>query len=730
MTDEEQGAAPVRPDEHGRPRFVLGLTMAGAVSAGAYTAGVLDYLVRILARQERLTRPGQPGHGRGPVVVLKVMSGASAGAVCAALAVTSLVGGDGDGAEAGAGPKGRTHPYDIWVRRLRLDGADGLLGLADLAPAGRGGPAPVASALDSSSLDRAVDATLAGLSWSGWRAGWIAEDLELFLTVTNLNGVPYAVPFTGEGGKQSDVHPMMTHATVRHFRLSGLGTQDVRSEWLRVWHDDGIPLTLEPGAPISVRRPAPQAPHPSPRDEGWIALRETALASGAFPGGLAARTLRVGLDELRDGSDQPRRGGALPVNVDPTTAPLPLLGAARSAAHVAVDGGVLNNEPFEYARFTLRPAATGDEAKARGPLAPNERNPMAADRAVLMIDPFPEGAAFSEAALDDPAEAALAAVLPKVLAAMKGEARFKLDELLAAADARICSRFLMSPSRGEDLAGAAAIACGALGGFGGFFDEAFRAHDFALGRRNCQQFLRRHFTVDARHHVFGDPDGPPGRIALLAVGLEGEPDLPEPAWPAMDSARLEATLAALERRLDALAAATGRRAGAASRAALQVGWAFARRRVTAQLRRIVLTDLLRRGQVALPAPLLDAVQAAAGGGPFGACAVLAELVGPGPDLRTAAGVATAIRARSKGERWRPGRDAHRATTEDAETVGRVLDALAAHGARPFEVGVYAGLRRDGAQVRAWHHAPDRAPPFFRARASGLFGEPDSDLPQA
>jgi hypothetical protein len=34
-----------------------------------------------------------------------------------------------------------------------------------------------------------------------------------------------------------------------------------------------------------------------------------------------------------------------------------------------------------------------------------------------------------------------------------------------------------------------------LGAFGGFFERGFRAHDYQLGRRNCQKFLSDHFRL-------------------------------------------------------------------------------------------------------------------------------------------------------------------------------------------------------------------------------------------
>ena len=62
--------------------FRLGINMAGAVSAGSYTAGVLDFLIEALdawyAAKEH--RDAVPMHE----VSLEVLSGASAGGMCAA----------------------------------------------------------------------------------------------------------------------------------------------------------------------------------------------------------------------------------------------------------------------------------------------------------------------------------------------------------------------------------------------------------------------------------------------------------------------------------------------------------------------------------------------------------------------------------------------------------------------------------------------------------------------
>src|SRR5436309_7074225 len=73
--------------------FEIGLVMAGAISAGAYTAGVIDFLIQALDEWEAAKRfarahPGHPQARECPMheVRIRVMAGASAGGMTAALA--------------------------------------------------------------------------------------------------------------------------------------------------------------------------------------------------------------------------------------------------------------------------------------------------------------------------------------------------------------------------------------------------------------------------------------------------------------------------------------------------------------------------------------------------------------------------------------------------------------------------------------------------------------------
>ena len=65
----------------------------------------------------------------------------------------------------------------------------------------------------------------------------------------------------------------------------------------------------------------------------------------------------------------------------------------------------------------------------------------------------------------------------------------------------IRSRFLIAPMRETARAGEGDLASGGLAGFAGFVHERLRLHDFQLGRRNCQKFLKDHFTVHADNPI-------------------------------------------------------------------------------------------------------------------------------------------------------------------------------------------------------------------------------------
>lgn len=591
--------------------FVVGLTMAGAVSAGAYTAGVLDYLFRAIDRHNAsVAEPEAPDHDPRPRhrVVVKVMSGASAGGVCAGLALAGLIDRQQPGTrrlrppeeksfagEAGAVAYDVTLPplHRVWVEDIDLfsDQSTGLLGRQDLDNEKR-----VTALLNGAHLDDAANAALRNVTWGesgaagvhpGQPYDFLASGLDLFLTTTNLMGVPYAVSFQGDTPAEGlgHRHRMAQHSTVRHFRVDALGAREVTSHWLESWHDAGIGLAL-PDQPGGIVPFVEATGEDGANAAAWQALKTSALATGAFPAGLPSRLVAARAEDFGQiGDADSATGGAMPIDVDPgkvalARPDLDKLVSTDPVNYVAVDGGVANNEPFEYARFTIRKF---DRRKKE--LVRNPRGAVEADRAVIMIDPFPEGPVFEDLTAEQASETlGLVRSVMGLLPALINQARFKPGELINAADRDIHSRFLIRPSRPRHLRefsdadagamaadqmlyGQAAIASGAFGGFSGFFDHSFRVHDFLLGQENCKRFLEDEFRLAVKNEILRLPEAHPRRqghekcpiIFLDAPGGADEgPALAHrpvtvPAWPRLGPGRLSRLLRQAQERLKLVA---------------------------------------------------------------------------------------------------------------------------------------------------------------------------------
>ncbi len=666
--------------------FLLGLTLAGSISAGAYLAGVVDFLVRALdAHAAGVTgEGGARKHGKPPVV-LKVVSGTSGGGTSASLLVASLLDGIGGDREADrlryldpAGEErcctvGLQRLFRLWVDELSLDGdaeRTGMLDVADLDQA-REKARPIPSLLSGLAIDRAADRALETTTWArGAPYPFLAQPLDLFVTTTNLQGVVYKVDFAA-GAK----HTMSRHGMARHFSVHGLGAHQAGSAWLEAYGDAGVALRLPAKDGKVDLGPRQTGPDGEDRGTGWTALRESAVASGAFPVGFPARFVPGTMGEHQRFPDaEIGEGGAWPLDVPrygppletpPTGAgaatepepapeatseagakaePLPLRDvmpapdwgegqaeAGRRLTYVAIDGGVINNEPFEYARYTLRrprPNATGRETDW---LLPNERRPDKADRAVIMVDAFPEGGVFADVSEQTEAQVA-AAGLPGVLGGMLGallaHARFKPAELVAAYDEEVKSRFMIAPSRepmGDEapVYSSSLLACGAMGGFSGFLDRRFRVHDYILGQRNCQRFLQAHFTLDPGHLFFRNAgpwsrlteDGKPAPRPIIELDAPLSTQIQPPALPKMTLDELEALRPAIRARAEGLAR-TGLASAAPRRAvslALRAWWCMAgREQATGFVMRTLEAALVEHGvmEMALEAELRAAIEAA------------------------------------------------------------------------------------------------------------------------
>lgn len=439
--------------------FHLGINMAGAVSAGAYTAGVLDFLIEALEewyKAKAAPGPAVPMHN----VSIDVFSGASAGGMCAAIA-SAMVQGPFEHIRnpQDAQIKDTTNKfYESWVNRIDIEW---LLQTTDLGPG-----AKILSLLDSEIIDEIADYALAPTP-VGANPAYISDSLTLFVTLTNVRGVPFSLSADADGSAEESI---AYYADRLQFETVRKPTDSPQFTGART-----LPLEFDPQ----------QTPSPG----SWSLLGDAAKATGAFPLFLKPREIDRLAGEYMNSPWQPL--------ADPTlegVKPLWTLDTAEAPFKTLnVDGGVTNNDPFELAHDYLaihNPLAVRD--CNTGQLL-NPRTPQEANCAVLSVAPFPSKEVFDPQFSFEKASSILG-MLPSLFTALISQSRFLGESLSADMGKSSCSRFVMAPADARHPGGNA-LQCGLLSAFGGFFERGFRAHDYQLGRRNCQKFLRDNFRL-------------------------------------------------------------------------------------------------------------------------------------------------------------------------------------------------------------------------------------------
>ena len=442
--------------------FEIGFVMAGAISVGAYTAGVMDFIIEALdAYYEERTRRDWDGPTHD--VRVPVLAGASAGGMTSALVALHAFRDLEHVWPGKPAPKPqRNRLYSSWVTDISIER---LLELTDLDGANR--EKGVASLLCCDVLDEIVDNAFK-IDGPQKVRDWIGRgndhQLRVFLTLTNVRGVPYSFPLFG--AEADERYGMLNHADYGEFSV-GLSRDFIDATPLDVGNFDGA---------------------------NWPKFKTMALATGAFPVGLRPRLIEresagwyrnaecVGYEDWRR-----RQGAFIPIPPDSS------FGDGAPYRFVAVDGGTINNEPLELARRYLAEPDPGHPH--------NVQDGVKAVRAVVLVAPFP-----NYRAAPPPDEAMkLIHVFPRTGLALQDQARLKPDELALAANDNVFSRFMICPIRGgaaNDVARKLPIASGSLNGFGGFLHESFRRHDYLLGRRNAQAFLRWNFALPRTNPLF------------------------------------------------------------------------------------------------------------------------------------------------------------------------------------------------------------------------------------
>lgn len=512
-------------------KFRIGITMAGAVSAGAYTAGAMDYLIEVLEKWEKAKAQNReigkdnPGYDETiPMhdVEIPIFSGASAGGITAVITSAAV--------QQNIPPviptkrndtiyKSQNLFYHTWVDLIQDDMVPLLFDNSDIDHGKE-----VDSLLNAQFVEALANRVVKSGKYIPYPRPYLSERLEIMVSLSNLKGIPFDIGFRSEADRTNFYHTC-SYRDYGHFVLAA------------DYNNDGC-------IPVSYTE-----------DINLKPLRQSAMATGAFPIGLAARNLTRSRKFIQDNKYINPLCGKPDYNLQ-IDDPYETLNA---------DGGMLNNEPFDVTDDILldKTGQSREESKHHNTFKST----------VLMIDPFPSEP-VPEGVKEKPLRAALFAMAGELISTMRGELSFKRDSLEVAFEDDNYSRFLIAPSRydglGKNYQGSHAIACGSLGGFGGFFEKSFREHDYYLGRRNTQRFLRQHFCIpkDTTNPLFNDfGNTARERFSIKFTGDQREyipiiPDLgydkndltkniePEAAWPKFDSKRFKEIESLVKTRLE------------------------------------------------------------------------------------------------------------------------------------------------------------------------------------
>ncbi len=455
--------------------------MAGAVSAGAYTAGVIDYLFEVLdkwevmkeaARKELETNPNYkptiPMHD----VRIEVLGGASAGGMTACIAslalrrklypIKSYSPDDEKGYKNLSYEQMQEHKrenvfYNSWVTMLPGDMIEKMLDTSDITGVTKVIEKTFVSGLNSNFIEEIAEASLTAKKDEQLKLqDFVSDDLRTFVTLTNLDGFKKEVKFTSS-------------------YTSGFFTYDHRDVAMFRFGENEVPA-VDGSIKVGFND-----------RQNTNLLIDAGIATGAFPIGLAYRTFsrnrrhienNILLKFLNAGENIVLEDDDVTHNNLYTT--------------TFIDGGTIDNEPFELTKYLLEHQV--NEQKA-GSFSTSDNK---VNSSVLMIDPFPSEKRDRIEIRKNESPFSILGAVGKLFSTVRTQSMLKAREVKNAINRSDYSCFLISPRRKvgtKVIDGSMAIACGCLGGFGGFLDKSFRKHDFYLGRINCKSFLQKHFVI-------------------------------------------------------------------------------------------------------------------------------------------------------------------------------------------------------------------------------------------
>lgn len=450
--------------------FHLGLSMAGAVSAGAYTAGFVDYLLEALnaweeMKQTNINYPTSeiPNHE----VIIDAIGGASAGGMVSMITTLTFYSGKIKPVKKVTNTKTGNILYDSWVflndDESLYDGSNSgkttfekMLAIDDLTNI-----TGATSLLNSKPIDKIAETifeTLPDNASINNFPNYISKKLRVLLTLTSLRPLDYKIKLSNIKSKFIDStpgHRISNHDIVTHFKVDYNPKTD---------KDKFLPFR-------------PLKPELDANSNQELLIKST-KATGAFPVGLAPRFFDDDLSLKYVQTDLKRRkdfNASMDVEYDANTNPF--------FEFTAVDGGAINNEPFDEVLRCL--------IENHG--QPDEENPK---YGTLLIDPFPN---FDDRYIGKQPnydKTSILDVIGDLIPTILNQARNKRSDTYSTSLFKV-----MSFPRKYELGNLKKViqyplATGGIGGFGGFFDIEFRKHDFFLGRKNAKNFLRGIFFLE------------------------------------------------------------------------------------------------------------------------------------------------------------------------------------------------------------------------------------------
>ena len=201
------------------PRRNIALVIAGGASLGSYEAGVMTELLYALDYLNR-TREGDE-----PEFVIDVITGGSAGALTAALVARIMLHDYGE----------RSRLYEAWVERINI------VELMQKAP-------------DNAVLSKGVirklahDLVVEGIDTGASPASFAPQTLRMGLSLSNMNGIDYRLPVLASAMSTGKPFVTTLYSDTAHFRLRTGGQR--LSVWERIIEaaiaSSSFPIAFQP----------------------------------------------------------------------------------------------------------------------------------------------------------------------------------------------------------------------------------------------------------------------------------------------------------------------------------------------------------------------------------------------------------------------------------------------------------------------------------------------------